>query len=104
MGEMPLFSYKNALREMRLILRKIDRKMFCYSFATCRMPTLYKRKAGGTRKLWSPENLEAAIKDVKEGLMNYRQAESTYGVPVRTLVRYMTSNKSVHPRLGPDSK
>lgn len=68
------------------------------------MPTQYKRKAGGMRKLWSSENLEAAMKDVKEGLMNYRQAESTYGVPVRTVISYITSNKSVHPRLGPDSK
>ena len=38
------------------------------------MPTQYKREAGGMRKLWSPENLGAAMKDVKEGSMTYRQA------------------------------
>lgn len=70
------------------------------------MPTKYLRKPGVKPrvKLWDDNVMEEAKQQVLKGKMTLREAEKSYGVPRRSLSRYLKNPAEENCNTGPCCK
>lgn len=70
---------------------------FCSFFFFLEMNPLIIGKKRGT---WSQADMTMALHAVKEGELSTNSAAKRYGVPRRTLRRYINQNKDIKSKLG----